>query len=106
MQMRYTRKVSTWPVGLAGELPWEGCVGDGRGGVKRFWVAFKPDRLFPVDMAGFAMNLQLLVDRPAAVFSYNASIGMQESLFLEKLGVRLADIESKADDCQRVSGAS
>lgn len=49
--MRYTKKVSIWPVGLAGGLKAEGprCK---NGKVTSWHVGWSPDRKFPVDMAG------------------------------------------------------
>lgn len=61
--MRYTRRVSVWPVGLSGGLRWEGPLcKDGK--VLGFYTAWHSQRLFPIDMSGFAFNLQLLLQHP------------------------------------------
>lgn len=52
--MRYTKKVSVWPVGFVGGLKAEGprCK---NGQVLSFHVSWSPERKFPVDMAGTCM---------------------------------------------------
>ncbi len=52
-------------------------------------------------MAGFAVNLKLLLAHPSASFSLFAKRGMQESHFLTHL-VRLEDLEAKADNCTKI----
>ena len=49
--MRYTKKVSVWPVGFVGGLKVEGprCT---NGRVTGFHVSWSPRRKFPLDMAG------------------------------------------------------
>jgi galactosylgalactosylxylosylprotein 3-beta-glucuronosyltransferase 3 len=64
--MRYTKKVSVWPVGLVGGLMVERPVPDINGKITSFNAGYKPDRPFPIDMAGFAINLQLLLSNPNA----------------------------------------
>ena len=66
--MRYTERVSVWPVGLSGGLRWEGPLcSDGE--VSGFYTAWHPNRLFPIDMAGFAFNLKLLLQHPEVSWS-------------------------------------
>jgi hypothetical protein len=52
-------------------------------------------------MAGFAVNLQLLLSHPSATFTYIVANGMQESHFLSHL-VSVDDLEPKADNCTKV----
>ncbi|KAG5446921.1 Galactosylgalactosylxylosylprotein 3-beta-glucuronosyltransferase 1 [Clonorchis sinensis] len=104
-EMRYTRRVSTWPVGLSGELPWEGCVTSAtdRSRISQMWVAYKPNRPFPIDMAGFAVNMDLILNHPQAKFDYNRPRGFQESEFLAGLGLKhWSELEPKADGCQKI----
>ena len=56
--MRYTKKVSMWPVGYVGGLKAEGprCK---NGQVLSFHVSWSPERKFPVDMAGMCVHVQL-----------------------------------------------
>ena len=49
--MRYTKKVSIWPVGLAGGLKAEGPICK-NGRVISWHAGWSPNRKFPVDMAG------------------------------------------------------
>ena len=50
-QMRGTKKVSVWPVGLSGELKFEGPVCED-GWVVGWHTSWEPSRPFPIDMAG------------------------------------------------------
>lgn len=69
------------------------------------WTAFKPWREIPVDMSGFAVNLDLILTHPEAEFvASQKDFGTLESDFLMKLGIRnFTELEPKADGCKRVS---
>ena len=63
--MRFTQEVSVWPVGLVGGLMVEKPVLNSTTGKVIGWnSSWRPDRAFPVDMAGFAINLQFLLKKP------------------------------------------
>ncbi|XDC86208.1 hypothetical protein R6Z07F_017381 [Ovis aries] len=99
-EMRWTRGVSVWPVGLVGGLRFEGPrVQDGR--VVGFHTAWEPNRPFPVDMAGFAVALSLLLAKPNARFDATAPRGHLESSLLSHL-VDPKDLEPRAANCTRV----
>ncbi|EPQ02221.1 Galactosylgalactosylxylosylprotein 3-beta-glucuronosyltransferase 3 [Myotis brandtii] len=99
-EMRWTRGVSVWPVGLVGGLRFEGPrVQDGR--VVGFHTAWEPNRPFPVDMAGFAVALPLLLAKPNAQFDATAPRGHLESSLLSHL-VDPKDLEPRAANCTRV----
>ncbi|XP_061262640.1 galactosylgalactosylxylosylprotein 3-beta-glucuronosyltransferase 3 isoform X1 [Bos javanicus] len=99
-EMRWTRGVSVWPVGLVGGLRFEGPrVQDGR--VVGFHTAWEPNRPFPVDMAGFAIALSLLLAKPNARFDATAPRGHLESSLLSHL-VDPKDLEPRAANCTRV----
>lgn len=66
--MRYTKKVSVWPVGLVGGLMVEKPLLDTSGHVVGWNSAWKPERPFPLDMAGFAINLELFLKNPEVFF--------------------------------------
>ncbi|KAM3920071.1 galactosylgalactosylxylosylprotein 3-beta-glucuronosyltransferase 3 [Leptodactylus fuscus] len=100
MEMRNTQKVSVWPVGLVGGLRYEGPLVAG-GKVVGFHTAWKTHRPFPIDMAGFAVSLSLLLSHPKAQFDPNAERGFLESSLLGPL-VTLADLEPKADNCTKI----
>ena len=51
--MRYTRKVSVWPVGLVGGLLAEGPI-CANGKVVKWHVSWSSYRKFPLDMAGIS----------------------------------------------------
>lgn len=98
--MRYTKKVSVWPVGLVGGLKWEGPICKD-GSVIKFYTLWKPERPMPVDMAGFAVNVQLVIDNPSAVMDTFASRGYLESSIVSKLATR-EEFEPLAGNCKQV----
>jgi len=99
--MRPTRRVSVWPVGLAGYLRYERPVVNVSGHVVGWFTAWKPNRKFALDMAGFAVNTRLLMAHKRAEFSYSIQRGEQESFFLSQL-VNLNDLEPRANNCTEV----
>ncbi|KAG8430438.1 hypothetical protein GDO86_020609 [Hymenochirus boettgeri] len=99
-EMRPTKKVSVWPVGLVGGLRYEGPLVK-NGQVVGFHTAWKIHRPFPIDMAGFAVSLSLLLSHSEAQFDPNAERGFLESSLLGQL-VSVGDLEPRADDCTKV----
>ncbi|XP_064904363.1 galactosylgalactosylxylosylprotein 3-beta-glucuronosyltransferase 3 [Columba livia] len=99
-EMRSTRLVSVWPVGLVGGLRFEGPVVSG-GRVVGFHTGWRPERPFPLDMAAFAVALPLLLARPGARFDPQAERGFLESSFLGGL-VTPQQLEPKAKNCTEV----
>uniref|UniRef100_A0A6A7G3L8 Galactosylgalactosylxylosylprotein 3-beta-glucuronosyltransferase n=2 Tax=Hirondellea gigas TaxID=1518452 RepID=A0A6A7G3L8_9CRUS len=105
-QMRWTQKVSVWPVGLVGgvmlERPVCLCLGDGHPSIVTDWmVGWKASRKFPTDMAGFAVSVALLITKTDAEFSHDSKIGYLETDFLSKL-VETKDLEPRANCCTKV----
>lgn len=98
--MRYTKKVTVWPVGLVGAMRFEGPVVE-NGKVVRFHTGWQPNRPFPIDMAGFAVSLKLALANPNAQFDGNAQMGFLESSFLQDL-VTKEELEPRADMCTKV----
>jgi galactosylgalactosylxylosylprotein 3-beta-glucuronosyltransferase 3 len=99
-EMRKTKKVSVWLVGISGGLRFEGPVcHDGR--VTGWYTMWGFERAFQIDMAGFAVNLQLLLDHPEATIDQNAPRGHLETSLLESL-VTLDQLEPRGDDCTKV----
>lgn len=93
-----------WPVGLVGGLMAERpiCICDNvTNKVIDFNAAWKPDRPFPLDMAGFAVNLELLLKHNDAWFSYDVQGGYQESEILRQIVTR-DQLEPLADCCMKV----
>ncbi|RZF35581.1 hypothetical protein LSTR_LSTR005109 [Laodelphax striatellus] len=100
-EMRWTKKVSIWPVGLVGGLLVEKPIVNSSGKVSGFNSAWGMDRPFPIDMAGFAISLPHLLSHPDVKFSFKVKMGHQESVFLEKLTKR-EDLEPLADNCTKI----
>lgn len=94
-------KVGVWPVGLVGGLMVEKPVLNSDGTVLGFNSVWRPERPFPIDMAGFALSGDLLVNYPAASFSYDVQRGYQESEILRHLTV-VRDMVPLANLCTDV----
>lgn len=95
-EMRWTRKLSMWPVGcLFGNV--ESPVV--RNGKVIQWQHPGP-RMFKVDFAGFAVSVSYLQKYPK-IFMCNTR-GCKENSFLLSLGLKLDDIEPKAKNCTQI----
>ncbi|XP_006638767.1 galactosylgalactosylxylosylprotein 3-beta-glucuronosyltransferase 2 isoform X1 [Lepisosteus oculatus] len=100
-EMRTTRMVSVWPVGLVGGRRYERPLVD-KGRVVGWYTGWRADRQFAIDMAGFAVSLRIILANPKAVFKRRGSQpGMQESDFLKQI-TQVQDLEPKAQNCTRV----
>lgn len=103
--MEKIQRVGVWPVGLVGGLMVEKpiCTCDNTTNkVIGFNAAWKPNRPFPLDMAGFAINLELLLKHKEAWFSFDVQGGYQESEILRQIVTR-DQLEPLADCCTKVS---
>uniref|UniRef100_A0A3P9IBA7 Galactosylgalactosylxylosylprotein 3-beta-glucuronosyltransferase n=1 Tax=Oryzias latipes TaxID=8090 RepID=A0A3P9IBA7_ORYLA len=101
-EMRFTTKVSVWPVAFVGGLPYESPKVNSSGKVYGWRVIIDPQRPFAIDMAGFAVNLKLILTKPQARFKLTGvKGGYQESSLLTDL-VSLSDLEPKASNCTKV----
>lgn len=94
-------KVAVWPVGLVGGLLVEKPVLDEDNRVMGFNSAWRPERPFPLDMAGFAISTDLILNTPEATFSYEVERGYQESEILRYLVV-VRDLQPLANMCRNV----
>jgi beta-1,3-glucuronyltransferase len=65
-----------------------------------FHDPFISRRKYAVDMAGFAVNLQLFLSKPKATMPYK--VGYEEDYFIKSLGVQFSDLEPKANNCTEV----
>ncbi|XP_053667133.1 galactosylgalactosylxylosylprotein 3-beta-glucuronosyltransferase S [Anopheles marshallii] len=98
-EIRYTKKVSMFPVGLIGDYAISTpIVRNGR--VEGFFDSWPAKRKWPVDMAGFAVSLEYLALSPNATMPYKA--GYEEDEFLKSIGLKLEDIEPKARNCTEI----
>lgn len=94
-------KVGVWPVGLVGGLMVEKPVLNRDDIVLGFNSAWRPERPFPLDMAGFAISSDLLLDNPQAQFSYEVERGYQESEILRHLTI-VHEMQPLANKCTEV----
>ncbi|XP_006776127.1 PREDICTED: galactosylgalactosylxylosylprotein 3-beta-glucuronosyltransferase 1 [Myotis davidii] len=102
LQMRSTRRVSVWPVAFVGGLRYEAPRVNAAGKVVGWKTVFDPHRPFAIDMAGFAVNLRLILQRSQAYFKLRGvKGGYQESSLLREL-VTLSDLEPKAANCTKI----
>ncbi|XP_025405622.1 galactosylgalactosylxylosylprotein 3-beta-glucuronosyltransferase S-like [Sipha flava] len=98
-EIRSTKKISMFPVGLIGEYGVSSPIIN-NGKVIGFFDSWPAKRKFPVDMAGFAINVQLLFKYPYATMPYK--VGFEEDRFLSALAIQLDEIEPKAENCTRI----
>lgn len=71
-----------------------------QGRIIGFFEAWPAKRMWPVDMAGFAINLEVLAQNPNATMPYKA--GYEEDEFLKNIDLRLEQIEPLANNCTEV----
>ncbi|XP_014206811.1 galactosylgalactosylxylosylprotein 3-beta-glucuronosyltransferase I [Copidosoma floridanum] len=96
------KRVGVWPVGLVGGLMVERPICDKvTTKVTGFNAAWKPDRPFPIDMAGFAINVKVILEKKDAEFTYDTQSGLQESKILQQVTTR-KELEGLADGCTKV----
>lgn len=99
-QMRYTKKVSMWPVGLVTKFGLSTPIVR-NGTVSGFYDGWIGGRRYPVDMAGFAVNVNFFLKRPKAIMPYHA--GYEEDKFLRSLGpLNNTEIELLASNCTEI----
>ncbi len=86
--------MSVWPVAFAAKLYYEGpmCVQGQK--VTAWHAGYGKEREFPIDMAGFAVNLELILKYSGAEFTRSKS-GWLETNFLLQLGVTIQDLECR-----------
>lgn len=73
-QMRFTKKVSMWPVGLVTKVGLSSPVVNDKGVVVDFFDGWMANRKFPVDMAGFAVSVQLVLEVSMTLVAISALI--------------------------------
>lgn len=98
-EIRFTKRVSMFPVGLIGLYAVSTPIVQ-HGKIIGFFDSWPAKRQWPVDMAGFAVNLDYLTQSPNATMPYKA--GYEEDEFLKSIGLKLADIEVKANNCSEI----
>ncbi|KAF2903505.1 hypothetical protein ILUMI_02695 [Ignelater luminosus] len=99
-QMRFTKRVSMWPVGLITKLGVSSPVVK-NGVFSGFYDGWIAGRKFPVDMAGFAVSVRFLLQRPNASMPFRA--GYEEDGFLRSLHpFEPNEIELLASNCSKI----
>ncbi|KAK1124771.1 hypothetical protein K0M31_006131 [Melipona bicolor] len=99
-EIRKTKRVSMFPVGLCTKFGLSSPIIKNEKFVGFYdgWIA---GRKFPVDMAGFAVSVKFLLQRPNASMPFKA--GYEEDGFLKSLApFEPKEIEFLADNCTRV----
>ncbi|XP_014219195.1 galactosylgalactosylxylosylprotein 3-beta-glucuronosyltransferase I [Copidosoma floridanum] len=101
-EIRKVKRVGIWPVGLVGGLMVEGPICDKvTKKVTGFKTAWATNRPFPIDMAGFAINLQVILEKKNAEFSYKTLNGLHENHILRQVTTR-EELEGLANGCTKV----
>ncbi|XP_063699186.1 galactosylgalactosylxylosylprotein 3-beta-glucuronosyltransferase S [Culicoides brevitarsis] len=98
-EIRSTKYVSMFPVGLIGQYAISSPIVK-KGKIIGFFDSWPAKRLWPVDMAGFAINLDVLFQNPNATMPYKA--GYEEDEFLKSIDLKIENIEPKAKNCTEV----
>ncbi|XP_012252537.2 galactosylgalactosylxylosylprotein 3-beta-glucuronosyltransferase P [Athalia rosae] len=99
-EIRTTKKVSMWPVGLCTKAGLSTPVVK-NGKFIGFYDGWMAGRKFPVDMAGFAVSVKFLLDRPKAGMPFKP--GYEEDGFLKSLApFEPNQIELLANKCTEV----
>ena len=115
--IRWTKKISVFPVGLMGDQGvsspividkrLEVSIGESFRPLKEhlcrvvgFSDSWLGHRKFPIDMAGFAVNVDYLSSHPNQAMPYK--VGYEEDYFLQSLNVSLSDLEPLAECCTKV----
>ncbi|KAK8400218.1 hypothetical protein O3P69_003134 [Scylla paramamosain] len=98
-EIRMTRQVSMFPVGLVTRLGVSTPIVSS-GKLVGFYDGWIAGRRFPVDMAGFAVNVQFYLKRNAPLMPY--SVGFEEDGFLKALRIKPEEIEPLAENCTKI----
>lgn len=98
--MRHIQKVAMWPVGLVTKFGISSPIIK-EGKIIGFYDGWIGGRKYPVDMAGFAVNVQFFLSRPNASMPFKP--GYEEDGFLRSLApLNMTDIELLASNCTEV----
>ncbi|XP_077561719.1 galactosylgalactosylxylosylprotein 3-beta-glucuronosyltransferase S-like [Haemaphysalis longicornis] len=98
-EIRWTEVVSVFPVGTIKDTGLSSpVVVNGR--VIGFHDPYLTRRNFPVDMAGFAVNLRLVLNNTHLKMPH--AEGRQETEFLDSLGISIEDLEALCDNATKV----
>lgn len=93
-----------WPVALVGGVKLEKPTVDANGRLSGFDVGFAPKRPFAMDMAGFALNLQLVLQRPAGHFPLDSLIAWNEPAMFKSFNLSYDDVTPMGFDVKTPEG--
>ncbi|XP_064382105.1 galactosylgalactosylxylosylprotein 3-beta-glucuronosyltransferase I-like isoform X2 [Halichondria panicea] len=101
-EIRKTENVSVFPVGFSGGLKVEGPTCNKERRAVSWHAEWGPDRPFPIDMAGFAIQVTVLLSKPDVWVGFDelgepTQRGYLETSFLEKFTSRDA-VECRGND--------
>ncbi|CAK5067689.1 unnamed protein product [Meloidogyne enterolobii] len=101
---KINQKIGVWPVGIIDGMLVETPLLETLTNytVNGFNSRWKPERPFPMDMAGFAINISLIHEHSTSLFSYKSPSGFMESHFLQSLDIKREDLEPLAMHCTKV----
>lgn len=98
-EIRWTDAVSVFPVGSMTKIGVSTPVVV-NGSVVGFHDPYINNRSFPMDMAGFAVNLRLVINNTHLSMPHKE--GRQETEFLESLNVSVADLKPLCENATKV----
>ncbi|EDW75458.1 uncharacterized protein Dwil_GK23869 [Drosophila willistoni] len=98
-EIRPTQRVSMFPVGLIADYAVSGPVVR-QGKVVAFLDSWIAGRRWPVDMAGFAVNLNYMSQYPNVNMPYKP--GYEEDLFLRSINLHIDQIEPRGNNCTEI----
>lgn len=94
-------KIGVWPVGFtSGMVVERPLVHEGQ--VVAWNTRWHPERKFPIDMAGFAITYDCLLEYPFARFSMDSEPGHAETDFLQQIVYKLDRLQPMAENCSKV----
>lgn len=102
-QIRTTKKVSVFPVGLIGKQSFSSPIVV-NGMVVGFADPWFERRKFSIDMAGFAASVDFILasNRSADVAEMPYKVGFEEDFFLKSLNLEMKDLEPRAWNCTEI----
>ncbi|KJE97456.1 galactosylgalactosylxylosylprotein 3-beta-glucuronosyltransferase 1 [Capsaspora owczarzaki ATCC 30864] len=101
-RMRFARHLPVWPVGIVGGLWYEGPLVDPDSGSVKWHAEWRPEREFPIDMAGFAIHLRHVLSTTGDIVSRASSGGYLETDVLSNFAQSRKDVEAVADSSRGI----
>ena len=103
-QIRMTKKVSVFPVGLIGKQSFSSPIVV-EGTVVGFTDPWFEKRKFPLDMAGFATSVDFILESKRSgegVAEMPYRVGFEEDIFLKSLNLEQKDLEPLGSNCTEI----